>query len=534
MNEKNLNSNLNADNDELVFADEELVIEEDVAVEEVATNFWKVLIVDDDRSVHQATKLALRNLQFEGKKLVFLSAYTAKEAKVIIDRERDLAFILLDVVMEANNSGLELVQYIRDESKNKLVRIILRTGQPGEAPEESIITNYDINDYKLKVELTRNKLMVTAIAALRAYRDMLALENSSKEIMVLYTALEAVKDNLEGLIELRTLELEQEIEERKQIEKTLRLTQFSLDRARDAIYFVNANANFFYVNEATSKILGYTKEELLNMKIHNVYSDLNESNWDRQWQELKEKKSFTYESVHVTKQGQDIPVEITLNYLNFEQQEYNCAIVRDISDRKQVEARLKQANQKLHHIANMDGLTQIANRRNFDRYYESEWVRMMQSQQPLALIFCDVDYFKKYNDFYGHQAGDDCLKQIAKTIDNSLHRPGDLAARYGGEEFAIVLPDTDVGGAEIIAQNLQQNIRKLELFHAASEASPYVSLSMGISSIIPTPELPPSFLVSQVDIALYQAKKAGRDRYFIAPEDCVVSMLNCKQENNLP
>ena len=521
MSEKNLNPNSSTDNDELIFIDEELEIEEDVAVEEAETDFWKVLIVDDDLSVHQATKLALRNLQFEGKSIVFLSAYTATEAKSILAQNQDLAFILLDVVMETNNSGLELVKYIRDELNNRLVRIILRTGQPGDAPEESIITDYDINDYKLKVELTRNKLVVTAIAALRAYRDLLALENSSKEMMVLYTALEAVKDNLEDLVGLRTRELEREIEERKRIEKTLRLTQFSLDRARDAIYFVNANAKFFYVNEAASKVLGYTKEELLNMKIHDIYRNVDESNWNRQWQKLKQQNSFTYESVHVTKQGQDIPVEITLNYLNFEQQEYNCAIVRDIGDRKQVEAKLKQANQQLQHLANIDGLTQIANRRHFDRYYKSEWVKMMQTQQPLGLIFCDVDYFKKYNDFYGHQAGDDCLKQIAQTIHSSLYRPGDFAARYGGEEFAIILPNTDADGAVKVARNLQQKVKKLELVHQASEVSPYVSLSIGISSMIPSPELPPSFLVSRVDKALYQAKKVGRNRYFVALDNHV-------------
>ncbi len=516
MNKKNLDSNLSIDNDELVFADEELVIEEDLADEkEIATDFWKVLIVDDDSSVHQSTKLALRNLQFEGKNLFFLSAYTAEEAKTIIAQNQDLAFILLDVVMEAHNSGLKLVQHIRDELNNKLVRIILRTGQPGEAPEESVIIDYDINDYKLKLELTRNKLMVTAISALRSYRDMLALENSSKEMMVLYTALEAVKDNLEDLIDLRTQKLEQEIKARKQLEKTLRLTQFSLDRARDAIYFVNADANFFYVNEATSDVLGYSKEELLKMKIYDLNSNIDKSNWNRQWQELKEKKSFTYESTHITKEGVGIPVEITQNYLSFEQQEYNCAIVRDIRDRKKVEAKLRQANEQLKHLANVDKLTQIANRRSFDQYYQSQWAEMMQSGQLLTLIFCDVDYFKKYNDLYGHQAGDDCLKTIAQTINNSLLRTTDLAARYGGEEFAIILPNTNVDDAIRFAQNLQQNIREQLLVHKASEVSSYISLSIGISSIIPTPKILPSFLVSQVDSALYQAKKAGRDRYFV-------------------
>lgn len=199
MKNQNLATDLSDDNDELVFSDEEeLIIDEDVVANEenLKDNSWKILIVDDDNSVHQTTKLALRNLEFEDKGITFLSAYSGNEAKTIIANNPDLAFILLDVVMETDNSGLELVKYIRKELNNQLVRIILRTGQPGEAPEESVITDYDINDYKLKVELTRNKLIVSAIAALRAYRDLLAIEKSRQEMATLYNALATVKDNL--------------------------------------------------------------------------------------------------------------------------------------------------------------------------------------------------------------------------------------------------------------------------------------------------------------------------------------------------
>lgn len=125
---------------------------------------WKVLIVDDDAAVHQATKLALKNFSFENKHLTLISAYSGEEAKKIIADRPDTAFILLDVVMETNDAGLQVVKYIREELKNQRVRVILRTGQPGDAPEESVILNYDINDYKLKVELTRQKLVTTAIA----------------------------------------------------------------------------------------------------------------------------------------------------------------------------------------------------------------------------------------------------------------------------------------------------------------------------------------------------------------------------------
>ncbi|MCU0544993.1 MAG: hybrid sensor histidine kinase/response regulator [Oscillatoriaceae cyanobacterium Prado104] len=143
---------------------------------------WKVMVVDDDVAVHQATKLALKNFCFENKQLTIISAYSGEEAKKIIADRPDTAFILLDVVMETNDAGLQVVKYIREELKNQQVRVILRTGQPGDAPEESVIVNYDINDYKLKVELTRQKLITTAISALRSYRDVVELTESRRTL----------------------------------------------------------------------------------------------------------------------------------------------------------------------------------------------------------------------------------------------------------------------------------------------------------------------------------------------------------------
>ena len=143
---------------------------------------WKMMIVDDDFEVHQATKLALRSFTFEDKPLTFLSAFSGTEAKKLIAVHPDTAFILLDVVMETNDAGLRVIQYIREELKNQIVRVILRTGQPGDAPEESVILNYDINDYKLKVELTRQKLITSVIAALRSYRDLITIEQQATQL----------------------------------------------------------------------------------------------------------------------------------------------------------------------------------------------------------------------------------------------------------------------------------------------------------------------------------------------------------------
>lgn len=143
---------------------------------------WKVMIVDDDSEVHQTTKLALKKFTFEGRSLTILSASSGAEAKQLIAAHPDTAFILLDVVMENNNAGLQVVQYIRQDLQNHLVRIILRTGQPGEEPEESILLNYDINDYKLKVDFTYHKLIATTISALRSYQNVRKFAQQSQEL----------------------------------------------------------------------------------------------------------------------------------------------------------------------------------------------------------------------------------------------------------------------------------------------------------------------------------------------------------------
>ncbi|MFT5887768.1 MAG: CheY-like chemotaxis protein [Zhongshania sp.] len=139
---------------------------------------WKLLIVDDEPVVHSVTKLALDGFELAGRTLEFISAHSAAEARVILGEHDDIALILLDVVMETDHAGLDLAHYIRQELKNKFVRIILRTGQPGQAPELEVITQYDINDYKEKTELTRQKLLSTVYTSLCSYRDLQALENN--------------------------------------------------------------------------------------------------------------------------------------------------------------------------------------------------------------------------------------------------------------------------------------------------------------------------------------------------------------------
>ena len=157
-------------------SDDLLFIDDDLDGNTVADlDGWAVMIVDDEPAVHEVTKLVMAGFQFDGRPLSFISCYSAEEARQVLRNRADIALILLDVVMESETAGLELARYVREEIKNLKVRIVLRTGQPGPAPEEHVIKTSDINDYKEKTELTHNKLITVFYSSLRAYRDIMQL-----------------------------------------------------------------------------------------------------------------------------------------------------------------------------------------------------------------------------------------------------------------------------------------------------------------------------------------------------------------------
>lgn len=174
---------------------------------------------------------------------------------------------------------------------------------------------------------------------------------------------------------------------------------------------------------------------------------------------------------------------------------------------------LESANQELQRLATLDGLTHLANRRRFDEYLNQEWQRLQRARASLSLILCDIDFFKHYNDACGHLAGDDCLRKIAGAIQNAARRSTDLVARYGGEEFAVVLPDTDAKGGIHVAKKIRENVRGLQLPHPQSPVSPYVSISLGVASMVPDRDSSPLQLIAAADLALYKAKQEGRDRF---------------------
>jgi len=185
---------------------------------------------------------------------------------------------------------------------------------------------------------------------------------------------------------------------------------------------------------------------------------------------------------------------------------------KDITERKYAENILKEANERLERLSTHDGLTQVANRRCFDQTLEREWNRLRRTCEPLSLIMSDVDFFKLFNDTYGHQGGDDCLKAVASALSNTVKRAGDCVARYGGEEFVVILPATVEQGAFHIAEQIRQAVERLAIAHGKSPAAPHVTLSLGVATSVPSETGTPEQLIKRADDALYKAKSSGRNR----------------------
>lgn len=207
----------------------------------------------------------------------------------------------------------------------------------------------------------------------------------------------------------------------------------------------------------------------------------------------------------------DEALGLELGAVDYISKPLNSAIVRA---RVKTHLTLKLQNDYLKGLARVDGLTGIPNRRAFDVRLAQAWSQACREGGTLSLMMIDIDYFKRYNDHFGHVQGDECLRQVAKAIAQSVNRPYDMAARFGGEEFACVLPETTLQGALILAEKIQARIRQLANAHPGSEVSEWVSLSIGVASLQPRVDREPSELIALADQQLYQAKHNGRNQIF--------------------
>ncbi|MCZ7650041.1 MAG: GGDEF domain-containing protein [Thermoanaerobaculia bacterium] len=179
---------------------------------------------------------------------------------------------------------------------------------------------------------------------------------------------------------------------------------------------------------------------------------------------------------------------------------------------------LREANNLLVELSYVDAVTSVANRRRFDEVLDLEWRRAARQRTPIALAMIDIDCFKAYNDTYGHQRGDDCLRAVAAGLADGLVRAGDAVGRYGGEEFGVILPGTGLAGAALVAEQLRLRIEQLAIEHRSSAVRPFVTISCGVASLVPVEGEDPRDLLHRADLALYRAKQRGRNRVVTEPE----------------
>lgn len=243
------------------------------------------------------------------------------------------------------------------------------------------------------------------------------------------------------------------------------------------------------------------------------------------------------EVLAINKAGNEVAMDMALTVVEVDGERVYIATLHDLTQHKIDEEKMQEtieeleavqaslsvnheqltlANLELSRLAHMDGLTGLANRRLFDQTLMQEWARAARDGKTLALVMLDVDFFKRYNDHFGHQAGDECLKRVATAMVAALHRPGDFVARYGGEEFVLILPSTDQQGAVLVVEEVLHQVRNLAIVHQTSDAAKVVTLSAGIAVLPPLLGVDPYCLVEAADQALYQAKHLGRNRYFVA------------------
>ncbi|WP_308637474.1 sensor domain-containing diguanylate cyclase [Paenibacillus silvisoli] len=342
-----------------------------------------------------------------------------------------------------------------------------------------------------------------------------------------YTYLNSVMPIIENGETVEVIVVGSDITERKQAEQEIRESEERyrrlVDLSPDAIVIISEN-KVVLANQKAIQYLGDGSREKLNNRairemIHPDYFP--RAKWHLQ--QVFENKGILppFESVYLRTDGEPIHVEVIASYMPYNGVPAAMVIFRDITERKRAEQQMHETNKLLSHLASIDGLTGIANRRHFDDSFAKEWDLAVQGSLSLSLILCDIDYFKRYNDTYGHQEGDTCLRLVAGAL-NAVPLPGGgFVARYGGEEFVALLPETEAAEAEELGRLLGEGIAKLEIPHSASRVSSVVTISIGAATLTPTADMDREMLFRRADTALYVAKQQGRNQMRMYDETLV-------------
>ncbi|MES2637591.1 MAG: sensor domain-containing diguanylate cyclase [Pseudomonadota bacterium] len=282
-----------------------------------------------------------------------------------------------------------------------------------------------------------------------------------------------------------------------------------------------ATMRFSYIGPQIERLLGWTQASWATSQdwVDRMHPD--DKEWVATYCISKSQEGVDHEADYraLTKDGRYVWIRDVVHVIRHENGEVESLVgfMFDISERKQTEEKLIILQKKLEEFSFKDGLTGVANRRMFDSIMEVEWLNARRNNQPISIIMLDIDYFKQYNDYYGHIQGDDCLRRVAQVLSSAATRSRDFCARFGGEEFVIVLPESDADAANKVAKRCHQLIFKEQMQHEKSEVSQILTISIGVGTVIPAEDGEAIAFIQEVDKRLYLAKQKGRN--------CIINSL---------
>jgi len=463
------------------------IIEDDEPETQVKPQlFWKILIVDDDEEVHRATLFALNKAELLGRRLKIMHAYSADEARSILVSEQDIAVILLDVVMEHNEAGLQLVSVIRNELKLDEARIILRTGQPGYAPETEVITTYDINDYRSKSELTQTRLVTSLVTALRSYQQIITISNSRKGLAQI---IEATSDLLtrNGLHHFASGIITQ-------------LSSF-FSMSLEGLIAVRLNEN-----ETTDKIqiiaAGDRYQNLINMDLHELHNEHIEKLIQRA---LVTGKSLVekHEAVlYFAGKKQTIAAYVTSDKeIPCPEQEMLHLFCQNISMCADNLTLVDNLNDQIY----IDKTTGLSNRNMFVENFQKNFDREREGK---SLIVINIDHFNTIVETVGARRSSEILQSFARRLAGNFQNDEVTVARLGGDIFGMVGPDDAIDPStvqEVFASPLPIGDMSIPL-----------SITMGVAPLTKTDDYVTA--ISAAYSALKKAKLNNRGGYFVFNE----------------
>ena len=449
-----------------------------------------ILIVDDNEAIRETLEDFLES---DGD-----FCYTASNAYEALSalREDSITLVISDIKMP----GMDGIQFMK-EAKQSFpdLDFIIITGYASDYTYTDII-KAGATDYMTKpFELEELKAKMERIKREQRLLNELKEGNTALELTIEKANLMSIK------AETANLELDQ-----------------IFDRSTSGIWVIDSRFEILRMNQTLSNLAGKGKGKVRGLKCYDVFpTSLCGGPNCPLTKVMNGKDFFECDIEKMDEQGAIKSFLLTAtSFFGLDGELMGMvAEFKDVSSRRQAEEALEKANRELQRLSVVDDLTQVANRRRFDVTLKEEWQRMSRERAHLSLIFCDIDYFKLYNDTYGHQAGDDCLRAVADKIKANCQRPGDFVARYGGEEFTVILSNTTAEGAVHLAEDIRKEIEQLRIPHVRSQVSRYITLSLGVFCVLPSADITPESLIGNADKALYEAKKQGRNRTILRTAD---------------